>query len=358
MVVYISTIALVSFFGCFAQMHNKMKRRGLRGEQDPINKYGIWYVFLFLTLFIVSGFRYQVGTDFGYYYTMPVDSWSQVASDFLTLDEPLMKLIVYLTRSIWDEGIFVILVLSFLTLVLVFYGISHYDDNEITLILLLYIFSGAMGFAFNGIRQALAASFVFAFSQKSKKHWLLKYIIIVFIAFLIHKSALVMLPLLLLAQMKVSGKRVLLLFASAAVLPFCFDFILDLMHVNTTSPEALAYIEQTINPLRIVVSFAPLLLILVMQDRKKFLLENAFITNLSILNAVLMLSTYNSAYLNRVTQYTGLFLILFIPRALQFVEKKLRFLLTVLALVCYAVFWKVEMGEAMFQWSFSHFGAY
>lgn len=366
MLVYYSVIVLVIIFGLLAQYVNKRATLTEKVSSEVTisykNHYGIFYPILIFIFAFVSGFRYYVGTDFGGYYKHYDYTWPQVVDSFKILDEPGLKFVSFIARNIWDDGISVILLSSIITIILVFYGISKFDNNDITLMLLIYIFIAGWHFSFNGVRQAMAASIVFAFSRVNGKRLTWKCILVCFIAFLFHTSALMMIPILLLSHRKFNKTQVLLLIASAVIIPQLFDFAFDFMGTDTTNQDAMVYIEREINPVRVVVSFAPIILLFFVEDKKRYIENNYFAINLVIFNAILTLTTMNSAYLNRFTQYTNMFLMIYYPSVLKSMRKEYRFFATIITLVLYFLYFRYELtngvDEVVWQWSFSHFGEY
>ena len=92
---------------------------------------------------------------------------------------------------------------------------------------LLYIFLGCWHGAFNGIRQYLAAAIIFSGVNfiKERKFW--KYALIVFIAFLFHSSAILMIFPYFIANNKVSLSNILFLITASIVILFSFSEVLQ-----------------------------------------------------------------------------------------------------------------------------------
>ena len=103
------------------------------------NVYSIFYIVILSLFVFMSGCRYYVGTDYGAYYKSTY-TWEEVKNSILKLDEPVIKLITFLVRSVINDGLAVIFVISLITITMCFYGFSKYDEGHITSILLLYIF--------------------------------------------------------------------------------------------------------------------------------------------------------------------------------------------------------------------------
>lgn len=367
MAVYYLVIISVAICGLLAQKTNTNsinKNKALANSASKYeNHYGFFYILLIFIFIFVGGFRYYIGTDFGAYYKTYGLSWNEVMNSFSELDEPGLKLVAFLSRTIWDDGVSVIFISNLIITLLVFHGISKFDEkNDVTLMLLIYILIAGWTFSFNGVRQAFAASIIFAFSKVDKKNRIIKYLLICFIAFLFHKSALMMFPVLLLSSRRVDKKQFMILLVSAVIIPVLFDYAFDFMGTDLTNEEALTYIERGINPIRVVVSFAPLLLLILLKDKKTFFEKNSFVVNLTIFNAVLTITTMNSAYLNRFTKYTSMFLMAYYPVVFKKLTPNNRIIITMIVLLFYFLFFRYELtngvDKVIWQWSFSHFGEY
>lgn len=369
MVVYFSFILFILVVGGLAHYNNSRMKviTNSTNEQAVIlnknsisknaNHYGIWWLILFAGIFFIQAFRFYVGADYGYYFNVDVD-WQFVVDKFKNFDEPLLYLVSFIARGIWDHPLANIIAFSFFITLFLFYGISNYDDNDITISLLLYTLVGGLLFAFNGVQQALALTFIFACSKRSEKHWVLKYVIVILIASMIHKSALMFLPFLILSQFKINKYQQVLLVGSAFAVPLFFNFGYQIMEVANRESE---YILESINPIRVLVAFAPLVL-LYFVDRKTFFGKNYFVTNMTILNAMLTLTTMNSAYLNRFTKYLSIYLIIFVPKCLKDMPKKSRLISSIVIVLLYFMYFTYEVSISSslsdFRWIFPYMHLY
>lgn len=318
-------------------------------------RYRVYFFVLAIFLIVVAGFRYYVGADFGGYYKTVVTE-ETLLTRFRDLDEPIVWTITFLVRSIINDGIAVIFAESLITVGLVFYGIWQYDEGDITVTTLLYVFAGSYGFGFNGVRQAMAAALMFAFSKKAEKHWVLKYVIVVLVAFLIHKSSIFMFPVFILAQRRFDFKQMVVLCASSYILPTVFKYFFEFMDVV----EDNAYTLHEINTLRVLVAFAPVILVIIASKNEEFVDSYSFLMNLIFINALLMLTTANSALINRLTYYTMIFIPVLIPKFKHlFKTRKDVILFFIITVVLYYIFWRYELGSGfVYTWSFRYIGQY
>ena len=366
MVVYYGMIITVVVLGLMAQFVNERSMLTEIVSSDGFvrykNHYGFFYPLLFFAFVFVGGFRYYVGTDFGGYYKLYNFKWDDILIAFKELDEPGLKFVSFIARNIWDDGVSVILLSTLIITFLVFRGISKFDDNNLTISLLMYIFVAGWTFSFNGVRQAFAASIIFAFARVSRNKWILKYILICCLAFLFHKSALMMIPILLLSHRRFDKKQIFLLISAAIIIPLFFDFAFDFMGTNTVDADALEYIEREINPIRVLVAFAPALLLLFVENKEEYFEKNNFIVNMMLFHAILTLTTMKSAYLHRFTEYTSMFLMIYYPSVFRAISSKFKSFIIIVTLFLYFLYFRYELtngvDNVVWQWSFSHFGEF
>ena len=313
--------------------------------------------FIVSVLVLVAGLRYRVGADYVYYYT----SYEGFKKAELNIfDEPGYKILARISGKIYDDPATVLFLAALITVSLM--TITVIRNSEMYWIsILLYIFLGEWSGCFNGIRQYLAIAILFAghcyIKEKKFWHWLM----IVFIAMLFHITAIVAVAFYFYPQMKISLKNiffsVLVVFMGLQVYDKIFSFIGFIKQDELILEGAAStYIMNSINPLRIAVSWIPVLFFLIFikyyninEDKFKFYM------NMSILNACFMTAAMNSAYLGRVGGYTNIYNTIIWPLLLKKVEKRSRVILICIMLLCYMLYWLAEMSKedlAVFTWIF------
>lgn len=316
------------------------------------------YFFLIVCVFLfVGGFRYQVGTDFGAYYKGHMATWIELLYRFRSLDEPLIYFITTICRLIWNEGIFVVFVLNAITVSLVMKGIREWELESWTMPILLYVMYCGWTGSFNGVRQALAGAIIFAFSKRAEERWILKYLLVCFIAFLMHRTAIFMFPVLIVANRKFGFKQIILFAGIALMMPYIGDFALQAAG-NSLNTE---YAVTSVNIIRVIVSFVPVLLILL--STQEFRNENGFLINMAVINAMITVSTRNSALMFRFADYTNMYLMLFIPKISNIFSENSRKLFNVVTVILYFLYFTTEIRSGNghlndFQWAFGHFGQF
>lgn len=353
MAVYIFVLVAVAILGLLEYQHRySMASSNHESNKKRINIYLILIVAVFL---FVGGFRYQVGTDFLTYYQGFSCSWEVLLYKFCTLDEPLIFLITNLCRAIWNEGVLVIFVEHAITVLLVIKGIRDWEDKSITFPLLMYIVACSWTGSFNGIRQALAGAIIFAFSKQIGKWWWLRYTLVCFVAYLVHNTAIFILPILLLAHRKIDLKQIFIISGVAVLMPYFATVALSL----TNSSLNTHYAQHSINILRVAISIVPMLMLLF--TSRTFREENNFLANMIIFNALISFTTRNSALLYRFADYTDMYLMLFIPRLSSIFARNSKNIYRIIVFALYFLYFftEVQSGNGNinnFQWVFSHIG--
>lgn len=360
MIMYLITMLLVCIFGTVE--YTKRAEQGSIGKEIDASykaRKNVFYIFLILTFILVGGLRFEVGSDYVAYARGYYEDLSMVVDRFKTLNEPIIYLITWACRSIWNEGAFVIFVESAITVLLVFKGIRNYEDGSYVMPLLLYILYCGWVSSFGAIRQCMAAALIFAFSKKGKddKWWIFRCLIVCFIAFLIHKSAIFVFPILLLSSRKFDLLQILIVLFVAVSMPTIVEHAIPFMNITFDSD----YSNHAVNSLRIAVSFAPVLLLLF--SKKEFRKNNSFLINMAVFNALISFTARNSALLYRFYDYTVMYLMIFIPKCSQLFDKHLRKLYNISVIVLFLVYFWFEIktgngGLRDFNWVFGHWGIY
>lgn len=317
-----------------------------------------FYILVFAVLVFVAGFRYYVGTDFGNYYLF----YERYADEFFehlkTLNEPGFRFICWIIVLFGGNGSTFIFVASFITIGL--FLITIYKNTDMLIpATLLYVFLGCWHGCFNGVRQYLAAAIVFAGLKFIKERKFLKYALVIFIAFLFHSSALMMIFPYFMAYNKISFRNIVLLIAGSLVILFSFTEVLQFAGflLQEEFAEGDEYITNSVNIFRILVAIAPAIFFLFVYQKRPINKEQQFWFNMLIINGVMMFATSNSTYLARMGIYTAPFSAIGIPELIKGISEKDKKLVTTLILLAFAAFWWYEISNSSslnnFKWMFN-----
>lgn len=339
----------------FLILINESKRyRNASG--NPVVTKGVAFCIIAL-LALVAGLRYNVGTDYyNYYKGYEVFKRSPLELN----DEPGIRLIARLAAIIYDDPATMMFLAAVITVVLMTVTIFRYSDCY-WLSILLYIFLCSWHGCFNGVRQYLAASILFAGHGAIRERKLWKWAIIVFIASMFHVTAVVGILFYFYPRIKLSLKNAIItlmgVFVGINIYDKIFSFI-GFLKNDTFDFEGVGsgYLLNSISPLRIAVAWIPVLFFFMFKKFYNTKEEKInFYVNMSLLHAALMTMVMNSTYLGRIGIYTGIFNTLTWPILVKRVEPISRRVLIVCMLGLYAVYWSTEaMGASLvnFQWIF------
>ena len=186
---------------------------------------GVYTYLLFVIL--VSGFRNNIGTDFGAYqdfFTMYGSREFFYAMEVNTQLEPAISFLIPLLERLGGAYQSFFMLYAIITFVGFYYGAKNFFRGNylgILLVLLLYITynsTGGFWWGMNGVRQAAAMSIVFGFSSCLYMGEQKKFILAVCVASLFHYSSLVFLPAYFFCQISFRKKWVLFAVIFSSVL--------------------------------------------------------------------------------------------------------------------------------------------
>ena len=345
MKVYIITVLLTILFSGLAQSVDQ-PRLSVRNELQIVHTQTANALF-FLTIAVlvfVGGFRYYVGTDYGAYYYGYKEYARSLGQAILTLSEPGYPLISRIAIFIHDDGATAIFLAELVTIWPAMKVIYRHTDR-LLLASLLFIFLGCWDGSFNGVRQYLAATMLFCGYEALETRNLRKYLFWVFIAFLFHRSAIVMAALFFVVYRKVNTRNLLLIFSGSILVLLLYGQVLTIAGWITESDYSLKdeYAAHAVNTLRVLAACAPAVVFVVLLWNKRKDEQITFYLNLLVLHAAFRVATMNSALLYRIGIYTTLFQVLAIPELLKRVSPSLRKTITTAMIPLYAFFWWCEI---------------
>lgn len=350
---YYIIITVTVLFAQAASMCDRVMPRK-ETKRSAVTSFFLWLALL--TLAVSAGLRYFVGTDFGAYYNGINTYGKRLSEAIRTLDEPGLPILATIVGWFTNDGAYFILLCSLLTVSLMLIPTLKYTDYYV-FVICLFIFTGNWHGTFNGVRQYLAAAIVFAGHRLiiERKFW--KYAAVVFLAFLVHRSAVIMLiPYFILCN-RITTKNIVLLMLGTAVISLNYDTIfsfIGLLKDNEMNTGDEAYYFSSVNIFRIIVSCAPAVFALSLYVNKNPDKLKTFYINSLVVNGAAMIATSNSAYLARLGLYTNVFTPLALTELLKFKNKVLERTVKIIIICLYAVFWYIEVSQsrslAMFRW--------
>lgn len=294
------------------------------------HRYPYWFAFVvFIPIILMAGFR---GTTFA-------DS-STYAGTFKSLPNSLAGIIAYASAVDKDKGfyffagiiklIFGESVNVYFLLVAAIQGIilltiyRKYSSRYLMSVFLFLASTDYISWMFNGMRQFLAVTLIFAATGLMLRRKWLSTIVVILIASLFHQSALVMVPIVLIAQGAAWNKKTIVFIISAlVVIVFVGEFtnLLDGVLSNTQYADVVTNYTKSeddgTNPIRVVVYAIPAILAFIGRTRirKSDNVLIHFCTNMSLIVAgMYVVSMFTSGiYMGRLPIYASLYGYIFLP---------------------------------------------
>ncbi len=283
-----------------------------------------------------------------------ISQWLEYASN-MEKDRGYYAVMVWIKSLIGNNDIVYFSILAAVQLICVFL-VYRYLSEDFLLSLFFFVAStDYLSWCWNGTRQMLAASCIFACAMLMIKRRIIPVIILILVFSLFHQSALLMIPAVLIAQGKAWNRRTIfymILIVLAVIFLGQFTSFLDTavsgtQYADITSDEIWVNDDGT-NPIRALVYSVPAILSLV---GKRYVDEADdpvinFSVNMSIMAAgIYFVSVFTSGvYIGRLPIYMSLFSYISLPWLLRHMfTRESRWLVYALAVVLYLLFFYYQM---------------
>ena len=316
---------------------------------------GFFFFQAALVLVLVSGLRYYVGADYGAYYHGYKTYAASLGEAIRTLSEPGYPLIARIAMIIHDDSATAIFLAALVTIWPAMKVIFRHTDR-LLLASLLFIFLGCWHGSFNGVRQYLAATMLFCGYEALERKQFRKYIAWVFLAYLFHRSSIVMIALYFVVHEKINVKNLTILIFATIVVSIAYERILMIAGWITDSEYSLnnVYTAHNVNILRVLAACTPAVVFLsILWNRPKDE-QTTFNLNLLIIHAALSIATMKSALLYRAGIYTTLFQVLAISELQKRFPKNTRRSIVISMVILYGIMWWYELSISIdlnhFRW--------
>lgn len=349
MVVYTSTLFLVFGFSYLADCSRSRSRKlNTEGEKKAYLGFACLVI---AVLSLVSGLRWQVGTDYINYAILYEDirtgGYAAVADQGIEIGfVAVCSFFSLFTQSPYAMFLFFAFVINIL-IVLALRDNSSLFWFAVVLYLLKYTYYST----FNILRQSCAMAIVFYGTKYITKGEFKKYLICVLLASTFHVSALIMLPVYFFVRLKAWSKGVL---AVSLVLSLFYVFYDRLMPViysiigNTAYGKYEAVIaaeDRGSSILRVVVAGAPVVLAVIFRKRLAQRIGHSNIAvNMCLIALFMALLSQKELYFGRLGAYFNIYKLLLLPYFVQiFEDRRMRFCVLLLFIVCYTGYCYVLM---------------
>ena len=343
---YYWTIAVVFVLALMATKTNEQERLPpADGGKRPILTKVLLALIIAILIF-VAGTRYFVGSDYVAYYHGISLYGGGLLDSLKTLDEPVLPLLATVLSWFTNDGAWFIFSCSLITMLCALLPVYKHTNN-ILFATTLFVFAGIWHGSFNGVRQFLAAAIVFAGHRLIYDRKFLKYFLVVFLAFCVHRSAIVMILPYFILNNRISVKNIFLLILGTLILSLNYDKIFEFvgfLKSEEMSIEDQGYYSNSVNVLRVLVACAPAIFALVLRPFRGQDREKDFYINALVINGVAMIATSNSAYLARLGIYTNMFTPLAFVKNTELENKEIEKIVRAGIILLFSIYWYVEVS--------------
>ena len=235
----------------------------------------------------------------------------------------------------------------------IYYGISKYSD-DVALSCYIFISSTEFYWLFNGIRQFLVVALFFALFRLVVEKKLIKFLIFVFVMYFIHSTAIVLIPIYFIANMKnwSLGISACILTTMAVVLifPDQINLWIDEAFMDYGYLEAVEN-DDGVNIFRVAVALVtPILAFFYRKEIKEY--NNPFINtmvNMSLITAGVyaVANVTSGIFVGRLPIYTETFNILLLPFIInRIVPKRIKPILYFCCIVGFFFFFHLQFRNS------------
>ena len=260
-----------------------------------------WYSFcavlLVLPLIFWAGFRGYIGDTYAYqrhFRSAPASLSALLSTLNADTKDPGFTVLMTLVKmlGVSDYRIFFLLISAFQMLCIAFTFRKYSHDYWIS-IFLFVVSTDYLSWMFNGMRQFIATTMIFAAFDLMVKRKHVAFALVVLLASQIHGSAIMMLPLAYVMHGTAMNKKTLLMIAGvAAIMPFIDRFtpilndLLSDTQYSTTMTDEIWSVDDGTNPIRVLVYSVPALLALF--GRRYVIRANDPVINLCVNASMIM----------------------------------------------------------------------
>lgn len=296
--------------------------------QAPVVRPNLVLVFVTITILaLVSGLRNNIGDTFLYMHAYRITDFR---TEFKLEGDFGFSLLQILLQSISRDPQILVFVTACVTML--FIGLAFKQHARLfELAIFVFITSGMYITSMNGIRQFLASSIIFISSKYLfEGKWRL-FIPIALVAFTIHNTALIFIPIYFLVRRRAWTRSTFLalLFAVVIVIGFnTFQNALFTVLEDTHYSVYSSFDEGGAHLIRVIVYAVPLIIAFLGREKLRQINPNSdYIVNLTLLGLVFMIISTQNWIFARFAIYFGLYQVVLLTWIVKlFREKDQRFI--------------------------------
>ena len=241
-----------------------------------------------------------------------------------------------------------------------------YSDSYCTSLFLFVSSATYLSWMMNGLRQFMAVTIIFASIPMLVKKKYVQVCLIILLATTIHQTAIIMLPIVFIAQGKPFNRLTMFFIVISVMLMGIFGRNGGLFEVALSGTEyEMGYelvknFDDGVSPIRVTINAIPVVLAIL--DRRKLERENSKFFNICVnmsiitLGVSLVAMVTSGIFVGRLIIYTQLFNYIVLPKLINDTfNKRSRVLVYFLMILFYLVHYKYELGN-YFYYDIDFFG--
>lgn len=321
--------------------------------------YWLFAFIVFLPIIIMAGLRGDFADTFGYKI-----SFNNLPSDFSEFGRYLetvkkdkgFSILAFIIKSVvGNNAVFYFVIIAFIQGLILLSVYRKYSTDYILSVFLFIVSTDYVAWMFNGIRQFVAVTIVFAAIKLMLSKKYIPLLIIILFASTMHQSALLMIPIVIIVQGKAWNKKTLI-FIFIVLLSILFldlftnmldDTLQNTQYVNVVR-DYKSWKDDGTNPLRVLLYSIPT--IIAFFGRKKIAESDSKLINLCVNMSIVSTGLYvisiftSGIFIGRLPIYASLFNYILLPWEIKhIVHKKYQVLFSFLLIIVYLVFYYYQM---------------
>lgn len=273
----------------------------------------------------------------------------------ISKDKGYYLFVVVIKQIIGDRYVVYFLVIALLQGIIVLKLFRRYSVNYALSVFLFLASTEYVSWMFNGIRQYTAAVIIFAATPLMQKRQNLKLLLIILFASTFHRSALIMIPIVIICQGKAWNRKTIILLVATVLFVLFLSRFLGLADSLLESTQYKGYLNMAdnyaddgANPIRALVYAVPTIIAFVYRERieKESDGNIDFFINISIVTtAIYGLSVFTSGILMaRLTGFTSIYNYILIPYEMNYCFKDRGRIVCGIMIILYLLFYYYQMG--------------
>lgn len=277
----------------------------------------IFKIMSFLPLFIISAFRYQVGTDYSIIYEDGFVNYTN-SYNYNEHFEIGFKFLNDIIHIFTDNPRWLFIITSFIFCFFIYKAI--YDQSEDKIFSVILLLSTNLYFvSLNGIRQAMAIAIFIYCSKYIKQRKIINYMLWVIVAITFHFSAIIYIPLYFIVNLEIESKRQAIFIAILFLFRPIVTWLITLIIENTRYS---VYINSSFNTGNIsksllVINVIILLVINIGYERNKKDIEYRMYTILELLTVSMLIFSNVLPLIDRLIWNLSFSTIIFMPNIIK-----------------------------------------